>query len=72
MTTQDLFDLEDFDEFIADIEDKWLQYTPIEERIKIFFGSTQNSLELFNKWKNDEELFAEEKAKAFPNPYRFE
>ena len=72
MTTQELYNLEDFDLFVADFEDKWLQYTSAEELVKIYFGSTENGLELFNKWKNGYELFAEEKANAFPNPYRFE
>ena len=60
-----------FDEFISEFEEKWLQYSDEETKVKAYFGSVEKGLELFEKWKAGHELFENEKSKAFPKPYRF-
>lgn len=80
MTAKELYNLENstieselgtFDEFISEFEEKWLQYSDEETKVKAFFGSVDKALELFKKWKTGYELFETEKNIAFPEPYRF-
>jgi hypothetical protein len=80
MNAKELFNLENspnesklgtFEEFISEFEDKWLQYSDEETKVKAYFGSVEKGLELFEKWKVGFELFSEEKKNAFPEPYRF-
>jgi hypothetical protein len=70
MTAKELYELEDFEDFISEFEGKWLQYTTEQTKVKSYFGSVKNGLELFEKWKQGYELFGEEKAKAFPEMFR--
>jgi hypothetical protein len=60
-----------FAEFISEFEEKWLQYSDEETKVKAFFGSVDNGLELFEKWKGGYELFENKKNKYFSEPYRF-
>ncbi len=80
MTAKELYNLKNspneselgtFEEFISEFEDKWLQYSDEETKVKAYFGSAENGFELFKKWKAGFELFSDEKNKAFPEPYRF-
>ncbi|PJB14985.1 MAG: hypothetical protein CO118_05740 [Flavobacteriales bacterium CG_4_9_14_3_um_filter_32_8] len=80
MTAKGLYNLQDppkakdvgtFEEFISEFEDKWLQYSDVETKVKAYFGSAENGFQLFEKWKTGFELFSDEKNKAFPEPYRF-
>lgn len=80
MTAKELYNLKNsanegelgtFDEFISEFEEKWLQYSDEETKIKASFGSVDKALELFEKWKTGYELFENEKNRAFPEPYRF-
>ena len=61
-----------YDEFICDFEDKWSQFASVEQKVTAYFGNVENGLMLFKRWKNSEDLFESQRAKAFPNPYRFE
>jgi hypothetical protein len=60
-----------FEEFISEFEDKWLQFSDEETKVKAYFGSVEKGLKLFEKWKAGFELFSDEKNNAFPEPYRF-
>ncbi len=72
MTAKEIFKLEDFDLFISEYQDKFFQYSNEETVLNTFFKSNEKVILLFKKWKNGEELFENEKTKAFPNPFRFE
>lgn len=72
MNAKELYELEDFGDFIAEFEDKWLQYADETTKVKAFFSNAENGLALFEKWKNGYELFGEEQSKAFSNLYKFE
>ncbi len=54
MTAPELYKLEDFDLFIAQVEENWLTFSSEEDRVKMFFGDANKGLELFKKWQNDE------------------
>jgi hypothetical protein len=71
MTAKELYELEDFGDFICEFEDKWQQYATEKTKVKSYFGTVENGIELFEKWKQGYELFGEEKAKAFPEIFRF-
>ncbi len=66
------FTEEKYEDFIEDFEDKWLQYATAEERVKAFFGDVNNAKVLFKRWNEGEDLFAKQKAEAFPMPFRFQ
>lgn len=80
MTAKELYNLQDsqyeedmatFAEFITEFEDKWLQYSDEETKVKAYFGNADKGFELFKKWKAGFELFGNEKNKVFQEPYRF-
>lgn len=80
MTARELFNLQNpqkeedertFEEFISEFEDKWLQYSDEETKVKAYFGTANKGFELFQKWKAGFELFSDKKKKAFPECYRF-
>lgn len=65
MTAQELYNQEDFEDFICEFEDKWMQYSNEETKIKAYFGSLENGVEIFEKWKTGSELFSKEREIAF-------
>ncbi len=69
--TENSDELGTFDEFISEFEDKWLQYSNEETKVKAYFGNADKGFELFEKWKAGFELFSNEKKIAFTEPYRF-
>ena len=68
MTAKELYQQENFEDFICEFEDKWLQYADEKKKVEAYFGSVENGLELYEKWKSGDELFSEEKRNAFPQP----
>jgi hypothetical protein len=60
MTAKELYELEDFGDFICEFEDKWQQYAAESNKVKAYFGSVDNGLALFEK----------EKANAFSEIFR--
>ena len=80
MTAKELYSLKNttnegefgtFHEFISEFEEKWLQYSDADTKVKAYFGSVEKGFELFEKWKMGYELFGDEKKIAFPEPFRF-
>jgi hypothetical protein len=80
MTANELYNLKNspaeselgtFEEFISEFEDKWLQYSDADTKVKAYFGSVEKGFELFEKWKEGYELFGDEKKIAFSEPFRF-
>lgn len=52
MTANELYKLDDekFQEFISEVEDKWLQYSSKEAKVRAYFGTPNNGFKLFEKW----------------------
>jgi len=80
MTAKELYNLQEtentdvvgtFDEFISEFEDKWLQYSDEETKVKAYFGNADEGFKLFEKWKNGFKLFSHEENIAFREPYIF-
>lgn len=42
-----------YSEFIEDFENNWLQYSTPIEKMKAYFGTIENALELFEKWEKN-------------------
>lgn len=61
MDAKEFFTAEEYSDFISDYEDKWLQFESAEQRLRAYFGTVENAKTLYEKWLNDEELFAFEK-----------
>jgi len=57
MTTEELYELEDFDLFISEAEEKWLTFFPKQKMIEMFFGSIENNKKLFELHKDDKEIW---------------
>ncbi len=57
MTTEELYNLEEFDLFISEAEEKWLTFFPKNRMVEIFFGSIENAHKLFEMHKNNEEIW---------------
>jgi hypothetical protein len=64
-TALDFFKNPEYEEFIIDFEDKWLQYATAEERVSAFFGTRENALKLFNDWQKGIDLWSKQKAKVW-------
>ena len=45
-------DSEEFKEYYCEVEDKWLQYSDWDKKIKGIFGSYKNAVLSFNKYRN--------------------
>ncbi len=61
MTTEELYELEDFNLFISEAEEKWLTFFSKEKMIEIFFGSIENAQKLFEIYKNNQEIWDSKK-----------
>ena len=57
MTTEELYELEDFDLFISEAEEKWLTFFPKQKMIEVFFGNIENAKKLFELHKDDKEIW---------------
>ena len=53
MTAKDFYQLEDFDLFIAEAEEKWLTFSTEEERVTALFGNVEKGLELYKRHLNN-------------------
>ena len=57
MKNLEFFTDKKYQEFIEEFENNWLQYATVEEKMKSFFGNVDNAKLLFEKWKNEEDIW---------------